>query len=246
MEQKLMGMITSSSSWEQVIYEVIAWEGLDPWDIDIKKLAGGFVKYLNKMETMDFKIPAKYVMIASTLLRMKSDHLPLLDYFNPEDGEVEQPIGAGEVDPENLELNLLTIPPRRLPTRRIVVTELVAALQKALRTSHRRALRTEEAIKSIKLKEDEIGKRISVLYDRINLILRRAKKEEVTFSSLVPTWERKEVAHTFVPLVFLDHDKKVSCRQEEMFEEIYVRRGESPVEPAPVKEAKTRGPQKRH
>ena len=239
-----MGMITSPSSWEQVIYDVVAAEALDPWDVDLVKLADGFVAHIQKLETMDFSVPAKYLMVAATLLRMKSDHLPLLDYFNEDgaEGEVTAPIGSPVEAPS---LNLLTIPPRRVPQRHVVVSDLVAALRKVLGSAQRKDVRLEQAKRNIKIKGDDIGRRISALYDRISAILGRVKGEETTFSKVVPEWSKKEVAGTFLPLVYLDHQKRVQCRQEEVFQEIYIRRpgGAAEKQPArkkPYKSAKRR------
>jgi len=194
---KIMRMITSPSSWEQVIYEVIAFEGLDPWDLDLTKLVEGFLEYMKGLEQMDFKIPAKYVMVASTLLRMKSDHLPLLNYFQEqENGDVVEEgseIIAGTEEPA---LNPLTIPPRRLPQRRVVISELVQALRKVLGTQKRRKLRNERAGRWIYIYGDDLGKRISSLYDRINAILSRVREKEVGFSKLVTEWNKPG---SFVP-----------------------------------------------
>jgi len=228
---EIMGMITSPGSWEQVIYDVIAFEGLDPWDLDLKKLSEGFLRHIQGLQEMDFKVPAKYLMVASTLLRMKSDHLPLLEYFNQdENGELET---SGEAENGIIEvteehaINPLTIPPRRVPRRSVVVSELVDALRKVLGTAERRELKKVHARGKIKIREDEIGKRISVLYDRINSILARIKGEEVKFSTLISKQNRPELANTFLPLVYLDHQKKVQCRQEEIFEEIFIKKGDS-------------------
>lgn len=229
---EIMGMITSPSSWEQVIYDVIAFEGLDPWDLDLKKLSEGFSKYVADLKEMNFKIPAKYLMVVSTLLRMKSDHLPLLNYFNEEvvnneiaDG-IEESAEMIDVTDEHA-INPLTIPPRRVPKRRVVVSELVTALRKVLGNAEKRETKKERALSKIKIKEDEIGKRITTLYDKINNVLTRIRGDEVKFSKLVPEWNKPSVANTFLPLVYLEHQKKVDCRQEEIFDEIFIKRPEN-------------------
>lgn len=238
--QQLMHLITSPSSWEQVIYDVIAAEGLDPWDLDLVKLSTGFVNYVEGLKEMDFKIPAKYLMVASTLLRMKSDHLPLLTYFQEEDPGVEENGSMIEMT-EDPTFDPLTIPPRRMPHRRIVVDELITALRKVMGTQSRRQVRLQEAKEKIKIHQEDLGKRISALYDRITGILNKVEKEEVTFSEIVPEWKRSHVVETFLPLVFLDHQKKVNCRQDEVFEEIYVKKHVQephPPEPVPVRKKK--------
>src|SRR3989344_5814877 len=100
-EQKILEMVKSSQSWEQILYEIVAWEGLDPWDLNIVALSDGFAKYVTGLHLLDFKIPAKYVMISSVLLRMKTEHMNLLDMLNPPEAEAEEiPAANGVQGPE--------------------------------------------------------------------------------------------------------------------------------------------------
>ena len=46
------------------------------------------------------------------------------------------------------------------------------------------------------------------------------KKDNVTFSQLLPSNEKEDVIYTFIPLLHLDNQKKVYMRQEKPFEEI--------------------------
>jgi chromatin segregation and condensation protein Rec8/ScpA/Scc1 (kleisin family) len=258
-EEKIMGFITSDYSWEQVIYKVVAWEGLDPWNLDLVKLSDSFLDYLLKLKEMDFKVPAKYVIISAVLLRMKSDHLQYLgdlvedsfamDIVEDElEGHIES--GAGENGdglPEanginGFVVNPITVPPRRQPRRKVVVDDLVSALRRVLRADTRRELRSRRHREKIDIRDDNITHRISALYHKINDILGRINKDEVEFSSLVDRWERQEVVNTFLPLVFLDHERRVDATQKEMFEEIYVRRGIGDKGPAGkgIKQVKTK------
>jgi chromatin segregation and condensation protein Rec8/ScpA/Scc1 (kleisin family) len=236
-EEKILDFITSEYSWEQVVYKIIAWEGLDPWNLDLKVLSKSFLDYVAALKSMDFKIPAKYIIIASVLLRMKADHLQYLgdlvqgEYIEPgmegeaENGEMIDEEIEGSLD--KFEINPISVPPHRQPRRKIVVDELMRALKSALRTSERRALRKSRRRKKISIRDDNISARISSLYQRINDMLSRIKKDEVKFRNVVNKWEKKEVVDSFMPLVFLDHQKKVHTRQEEMFEEIYIKKREN-------------------
>jgi segregation and condensation protein A len=234
--KEIVGMMDSEHSWEQIIYKIIAWEGLDPWDLDITALSSAFVDYISEMKELDFKIPAKYVMVAAILLRMKSDNLTLLKYFAEDNyvefgGEVAETDEADVVDNTDsatleFEVNPITVPQKRIPTRKIMVNELVLSLRKVLNSQQKKKDKRVKARDMIKLREDNITKRIGKLYDKINVILTKIKKDEVKFTKLVDKWERQEVVNTFLPLVFLENEKKVECRQEEMFKEIFVRRRE--------------------
>jgi segregation and condensation protein A len=231
--EEIMKLITSEYSWEQVIYKVIAWEGLDPWDLNIKKLSNSFVQYITKMEQLDFKVPAKYVVIAAVLLRMKSDHLEFLDFMHdleaaePEievDGET---VGeAQEGEEQEFQLNPITVPPKRQPVRRVMVTELISALRKVMDTEERRKSRGLRRTERIEIKNtDDVVKRISQMYDKISSLLSKINKKEkkqLRFSEIVEKWNRKNVVDAFLPLVYLENEKKVNCEQENMFDEIYI------------------------
>ena len=79
LEKRIVEMMVADYAWEQVIYDIIAAEGLDPWNLDLNLLSSSFLSYMNKIKELDFRIPAKYVIISSVILRMKSDNLKLLD-----------------------------------------------------------------------------------------------------------------------------------------------------------------------
>lgn len=229
-EKKILEMIVSEYSWEQVLYKIIAWEGLDPWDLDIARLSNSFLMHISKARELDFRLPAKYVLIASVLLRMKSDYLRIirheemetaLEEPGMENGMMEELEGQTEVP--KLILNEITVPPKRMPRRKIVVTELVAALRRTLASQERRErkLRTR---RKIEIAEEDIGERIENLYGRISEIMARMKAEEVKFSGVVKKWDRDGIIDTFLPLIHLDHQRRVDCRQEELFKEILIRK----------------------
>jgi chromatin segregation and condensation protein Rec8/ScpA/Scc1 (kleisin family) len=123
----------------------------------------------------------------------------------------------------DLELNPITVPPKRRPRRKIVASELIASLRAALNTHERRTERKRRHRRAIQVRDDNVTKRINDLYKRIEEVLSRIKGEEVTFSSLVEK-NRNDMVNTFLPLVHLEHDKRVDCRQDKPFEEIFIRR----------------------
>lgn len=229
-EKKVLDFITSEYSWEQIIYEIVAWEGLNPWDLDIGKLSDGFLKYVRNLKELDFRIPAKYIMVAAVLLKMKSDYLRAFkeQVTGQEEEEMQKQMEEAmdiEDDGRPFELSPINIPPRREPTRGIVVSELVSALKKVLRSHDRKVGRRERLRKNIDVTGDNINERIKTLYSRINTLLSRIKGKEVEFSTLVGKEKTREnIVNNFVPLVHLEQQKKVTARQEKIFEEIYVGR----------------------
>ncbi|MBU0898661.1 MAG: segregation/condensation protein A [Nanoarchaeota archaeon] len=236
MEKKIIDLITSDYSWEQALYKIIAWEGLDPWDIDITSLSSSFVSHISKMEKMDFKIPAKYVIIAAVLLRMKSDHL---DFLNEMLSLPEEDTGEGEGEERELkeiesemgmlngngfDLNAITVPNKRQPHRKVVLSELVFALRKVMKSQEKREKRRTVRREQIHLKEHKISQKIDELYKKIDGILKKLKDGETSFSKIVTEWNREEVINHFLPMIYLDHQKKIECTQKEAFDEIFIRK----------------------
>ncbi len=235
-EKKIMDLITSEYSWEQVIYKIIAWEGLDPWNLNLQILSMSFVKYLLKVNELDFKVPAKYLIIAAVLLRMKSDHLQYIGdmvsgYMNEDEETGEEEDGTAVEDDlnglgeqEKFEVTPVTVPPKRHPRRKIMITELITALRAVLRTEKKRERRMERRKGRIVIEEDKIAKRIDYLYAKINEIMKKLKSEDLKFSDLVENNKREDIINTFIPVIYLDHAKKIDVQQKEIFDEIYIRK----------------------
>lgn len=231
-EKQILGMIKSEASWEQVIYQVVAWEGLDPWDLDLMALTKGFLDYLKKISNMDFKVPAKYLMVVANLLRMKSEHLKLMEVVEgsevcdvPELEEFELDPDHMEVDEEGVSVNPITTPPKRLARRKIVVNDLVKSLQRTLRSQKRRRKRKHKRRKKIKISKEDITKKINRLYDKITGLLTEMKKDEVEFSEVVEKWERGNIVDNFLPMIHLDKQKKIKAKQKKIFKEIFIKKG---------------------
>lgn len=223
-DQQLINLMVSEPSWEDVIIKVVAEEQMDPWSIDIIKLANSFLGYLQKMEQMDLRIPARFILIASILLRMKSDVLT----------EKEERILIPESDKEADEtLRILaSLPPlqpplRRMPLRNVSLNELLSALRKAYEVQERRSerkLRIKRAVEVVlpPAEVEDITERINKLLNQINSAL--AEVDNIEFSRLVKRWGRKEIVEALLPLLHLSQDGKINLTQEELFKEIFVRK----------------------
>src|SRR3989344_8417457 len=61
--------------WQEIIYDLINTEQLDPWDIDIMILTEKYLESIQKLEEADFLISSKVLLAASLLLRIKSEIL---------------------------------------------------------------------------------------------------------------------------------------------------------------------------
>ena len=227
----ILDLLKKENSWEQVLYQVVALEDMDPWNLDISQLAVGFAEYIASIQELDFRIPAKWVIIACILLRMKSDHIKILkteeesedqDFMDLEELEEMAELEMG--DEPAIDVDPIDVITKRRPVRKVTIAELVNSLKNVVRAEDRRETRLQMRRDKIKISEDDITKRIDNLYKKIGDMLTVVKESEVNFSKIVGKWKRGKVVDTFLPLVHLDHDRKVSCRQERIFDEIFIKK----------------------
>ena len=61
--------------WQEIIYDLINTEQLDPWDVNLVILSDRFFEKMAKYEEMDFFVSSKVLLAASLLLRIKSEFL---------------------------------------------------------------------------------------------------------------------------------------------------------------------------
>ncbi|MFH1229111.1 MAG: segregation/condensation protein A [Candidatus Aenigmatarchaeota archaeon] len=213
----------SEPSWEDVVIKIIAEEQMDPWSIDIIKLSNAFLDYLQKMDDLDFRIPARFILIAAILLRMKSDVL--------QEKEEKILIPESEKDADGTLRALAALPPlqppiKRVPMRNVTLEELLSALRKAYEVQDRRSerkLRVRRAVDAVLPvgEVEDITERIGKLLGQINSALGEA--ENIEFSRLVKRWGRKEIVDSLLPLLHLSQDGKINIIQEELFKEIMIK-----------------------
>jgi chromatin segregation and condensation protein Rec8/ScpA/Scc1 (kleisin family) len=231
---EILDLIPKDNSWEQILYQVVAMNNLDPWDLDLNALSKGFSGYISSLDDVDFRVPAKWVIISAVLLRMKSDHIKILKMDSePQDefmgmdeldalgGGAEDFIGDRKISREDL--IPMDAAPRRMPVRRVTITELVDSLRKVLTSEERRGAAVRERMERVSISTEDITARIEGLYKRITGMLGRMDDRELKFSELVGKWEKANVVDHFMPLIHLDNEKKIACRQKEMFSEILIK-----------------------
>ncbi len=229
-DEDMIRLMVSEPSWEDVLVKIIAEEGMDPWSIDIVKLTESFVSYLKKADERDLKIPARFILIAAILLRMKSDILSEEKKVivpespdNPQEAEMLRALAA--VQP-------LQPPVKRVPMKNVTLQELITALRKAFEVRERRVerkLRIRRAMAHVLVQEEDITDRIKKLLEDINSVLEELETGKIEFSKLVKSWERREIVSRLMPMLHLAQDGKISCEQPELFKEIYIERRKSEI-----------------
>jgi segregation and condensation protein A len=216
--------------WQDIIYDLINTEQLDPWDIDIIKLTEAYLIKIEAIEEADFFVSSKVLLAAALLLRIKSEIL--LDKYIKSIDEIlfgkkeEKKYSMERIELED-EIPEL-IPKSPIPRmRKVTLKELMEALNKAIVTENRRIKKeilNKNALREVGVSLPErkisIKDKIKEIYDKIINNLKEEKKK-VSYSELIGS-DRDEKILSFFPLLQLEHQQKIWLDQEAHFDEIYI------------------------
>lgn len=209
-------MVTIANQPFQILLGLVQEHKLDPWDVDIEKLAGVYLHRVRKMQEFDLRVSGRTLLSASVLLRMKSDFV-----LNGRGGSTEEEELEEVFDLDLPELGQVTIVQRS--PRKISLLDLLGSLQEALKDIpvrkplQRRKL--EKIMQTLNEYHINIERYLEELYQRIKSLA--ASGQEVPLSALVLERTRLAVARTLLLLLFLSIQGKVMLQQPEPFGEIF-------------------------
>ena len=209
-------MVTIANQPFQILLGLVQEHKLDPWDVDIEKLAGVYLHRVRKMQEFDLRVSGRTLLSASVLLRMKSDFV-----LNGRGGSVAEE-GLEEVfDLDLPELGQVTIVQRS--PRKITLLDLMGVLQDALKEIPARKplqrRKLEKIMQTLSEYQINIERYLEELYQRIKSLV--ASGQDVPLSALVLERTRLAVARTLLLLLFLSIQGKVVLQQPEPFGEIF-------------------------
>ncbi len=218
--------------WQEIIYDLINTEQLDPWDIDLTILTDKYLLKIQKLEEADFFVSSKVLLAAALLLRIKSEIL-LNKYIKSIDDilfgkkeEKKYSLERIELDEEIPEL----VPRSPIPRfRRVTLKELIESLSKAITTENRRikkVLIDHNAIRetgiSMPKRKFSIKDKIKEIYDKLfSQLDGNLEKKKVSFTEFIGE-NREERIIAFSPLLHLENQKKIWLDQKEHFDEIHI------------------------
>ena len=225
--EQLYSMIETRDSWEVFILDTVRSENMDPWDIDLVRLAEKCLDRIRNMKQFDFRVPAKVVLSSAVLLRMKSDSLILRDtnqiiqeYMERFAENVDE---LEEIDRELGQFPILEPVVIRSPQSKVTVDDLLGALRKVLNeTEKKAAYRADVEVHNYKLEipEFDITEAIENIYTRIKMAIREAPF--LTFFGLLKKKDRTEIAQTILPVLHLANDRKIVLHQKKAFGQIKI------------------------
>jgi len=234
MQDKIFDMLMKEDeiTWQTILYDLVKTEEMDPWDIDISILAKKYLEAVRKLQEMNFAISGKVILASAILLKMKSQKLveeDLVNFENIINPPEEEFIPEG-LDQESLEAlgenKIVIIPKMPQPRRRkVTLQDLMGALQKALQVDRRRLIRRQYELDIPEVippeKRININELIEQVYSKIINIFKTEKN--LTFEKLVGTGRREDRIAIFVPLLHLDHQRKINLFQEDHFGDIEIK-----------------------
>lgn len=233
-------VITSRKpDWQSIIYELIATDQLDPWDIDIVVLTKRYFEKIIELEEAEFYVSSKVLLAAALLLRIKSEfllnkHIKSIDdiLFGRKDDK-KYSVERVQIDENDLPVLIPKTPLPRL--KKVTLNELMAALNNAIETESRRIKREVEIKRAKKLSEVDfptfrridLKDRIKQFYAKILTSIKKVSIDKdkplnkVPYSHLAGK-DREERLACFLPLLHLSNTKKLWLEQECHLEEIYI------------------------
>jgi segregation and condensation protein A len=216
---------------------------IDPWNINIIEVTDRFLSELERCRQLNLQVSGRTLFYASTLLRMKSEHLELFsdsdeagadeddEFFGENfdvalDSEIEYNGRLGPI--ERLEHEIQ----RRLDRKNmrkspVTLFELIIELKNLEKEERRRRRISDTGDDSLIYADDVVGiahdegyqeSAMTVLVDCLDCI---EPEEEMTLVQICQKlgWGMPEV---YIPLLFLAHEGRCSLRQEEFFGDVYV------------------------
>ena len=198
---------------------------IDPWDIDIALATEKFLQYIDSLERRDLRIPARTLLYASILLRLKSDQME----GQEEEEEIEpEEIEEAPQEREDIPDQLPRPPLRRHTKRPVTLDELISELKKAEVVGRRKAMRERWPLLAEKKildpsHEEGIEERIKALGPILDEMF--TEKTLLTFQEInIRDGAAQEGVTNYISLLFMAQRRTVWLEQEEIFGELFVSR----------------------
>ena len=216
MEQQIFDLIFKEGeiTWQSLLMDLVKQEGMDPWNIDVSKLANSYVQKIKQLKELNLGISGKVILASALLLKVKSkllvgSDLEKLDQLfrhceeetaAPEDFDSNmdllEPLLEQALRGENAGLTPRTPQPR---TRKVSIFDLVEALDKAMTVRKRRLARELPRFNQrITIPTGvDISEAIINVYADVKERTKRGA-QQITFSSLIPNDDKSAKIFTFI------------------------------------------------
>ena len=238
MEHRILAMLKDENeiTWQSLLYNIVKQENMNPWDINVSKLARLYMRELRKLKELDLKLSGKVILAAAILLKIKStrlvgEEIQELDrmFSSIQEAEIEeindfdefyQGLSLAMNNNETIIQNIPKLMPKtpQPRKRKVSIYDLMSALEKALEVKERRRIRREVNVDiEIPKKKIDVSALIKRVYEKIVSLFK--KRDRVLFNDLVESDEKEDKVLTFIPLLHLAHqdEQKIDLVQERPF-----------------------------
>ena len=228
MEQRIFDMILAKNPWDQVLYQIVSYEGLDPWNLDIVKLGNIFIDYTEKSKVIDFKISSNFIIISTILLRMKSDFLIVQELTDIENEDADETVEYNEEEIIDIpKIPIIPLNVMRLPKRKVSLNELIVTLKNILSYDKKKKKIDyniiQDHLTNIIENDDSLEHFINELYEKIKKSICNTDNNFVNFNYIVKSYDKDTTLKTFLSLLHLLNSGKIECEQLEPFEDIIIK-----------------------
>ncbi|MEM3074734.1 MAG: segregation/condensation protein A [Candidatus Pacearchaeota archaeon] len=218
-------------SWQEIIYDLINTEQLDPWDINLSILAQKYLEKIREFEEANFLLSSKVLLVCSLLLRIKSElllnrYIKNLDdiLFKKDEEKQDKLLFKEEFDKSELPDLIPKTPLSRL--KKVSLQELISALSKAVITEERRILRKRTEKEVYERTKFFMPRKTINIHDRIKEIHSKVKElfkvhNKIKFSEFSGPKKQDKIDY-FIPLLHLDTNNNLWLHQEKHLDEIWI------------------------
>lgn len=221
----------SEITWQNIIFELIKTEQIDPWDVDVSLLAQKYLEIVKNLQEANFLFSGKVVLASAMLVKIKSHKLVEEDITHldhilyPPEEVMDTFEDWQQTERPRIEVPGLAVRSPQARKRRISVQDLVSALERALEVNKRRILRNNAMLEigTMKLptKDIDITALIASVYGKIQDLF--GMKKEITFTAVLPAnASKRDKILTLYPLLELENNSKIELSQEKPFGEIQI------------------------
>lgn len=231
-----------------LLFHLINRQELDIWSVSIAEITAQYLDFLRTMEELNLEIASEFLVMAATLLRLKSKMLlpSLKKAEREEDGEADLDINSPEeLISRILEYRLFKFAAQFLHRREEEQKRIFLRSGGSVRIAHVTGEGTSYHFKGLPEGLAEIMRRLEetsltrispgpgfaviddyVIKDKINYIISRLKENDkaLFFNSLLLYREIEDILFTFIAVLEMARRRQVKVWQESNFGPILIER----------------------
>ncbi|SHN20257.1 segregation/condensation protein A [Gracilibacillus kekensis] len=210
---------------------------IDIYDIPVSEITSQYMAYIHTMQQLELNIASEYLVMAATLLEIKSKLLlpnPTLEIEEEYEEDPREELmrrlieyrkykeAAEHLKEREMEQSQVhTRPPmqiskeetQELPAGAANIYDIIEAIGKVMeRRKWNRPMET-----SVKRQEVSIDQRMGEIMEKIKDI-----KQPISFYQLFPNKTRTYIVATFIAILELMKQKQINCKQESNLDELIV------------------------